>query len=307
MSEKRGAASEAVRDDGGPRGRSAFAAGKRIHNYMYATLVIEQDDDGDEDFIYDEDFARREEREEEEAEKLPSDLVESPNAGGGAGRAIAYHQQGVDEEVATTLATSEHVPRKRTSKHLEELESMGNQYTKSAGTTSTRLFESTSGKNNLKFRIRSSETTNVSTGMHELLFNGSNNLANHEPSQAPFPSEFEWTHKIFRCTHGVTQGSRRRAIANQEPPCKARLTAAVAPVARNTHAILIRNENHTHSHPNIGTQASAYLTTKTLPLDEQDRECKIPYFLAVRMRMSKALLTILYVWSGKDVRVVLLT
>ncbi|KAG6942111.1 hypothetical protein JG688_00018308, partial [Phytophthora aleatoria] len=85
MSEKRGAASEAVRDDGGPRGRSAFAAGKRILNYMYATLVIEQDDDGDEDFIYDEDFARCEEREEEEAEKFPSDFVESPNAARKAG------------------------------------------------------------------------------------------------------------------------------------------------------------------------------------------------------------------------------
>ncbi|KAG4043060.1 hypothetical protein PC123_g21469 [Phytophthora cactorum] len=51
-----------------------------ILNYMYATLGIEQDDDGDEDFIYDVDFARREEREEEEAEKLPSDFVKSPKA-----------------------------------------------------------------------------------------------------------------------------------------------------------------------------------------------------------------------------------
>ncbi|RAW31967.1 hypothetical protein PC110_g11685 [Phytophthora cactorum] len=51
-----------------------------ILNNMYATLGIEQDDDGDEDFIYDVDFARREEREEEEAEKLPSDFVKSPKA-----------------------------------------------------------------------------------------------------------------------------------------------------------------------------------------------------------------------------------
>ncbi|KAF1781510.1 hypothetical protein GQ600_1328 [Phytophthora cactorum] len=118
------------------------------------------DNDGDEDFIYDEDFARREEREEEEAEKLPSDLVESPNADSSKKESTPAslsckmrhsphmpsppprkklkeeelvarsrdHQQGVDEEVATTLATSEYVPRKRTSKHLEELESMGNQY-----------------------------------------------------------------------------------------------------------------------------------------------------------------------------------
>ncbi|KAG3114843.1 hypothetical protein PI125_g6064 [Phytophthora idaei] len=43
------------------------------------------DDDGDEDFIYDVDFARREEREEEEAEKLPSDFVKSPKAARKAG------------------------------------------------------------------------------------------------------------------------------------------------------------------------------------------------------------------------------
>ncbi|KAG4249467.1 hypothetical protein PC116_g2742 [Phytophthora cactorum] len=48
---------------------------------MYATLGIEQDDDGDEDFIYEVEFARREEREEEEAEELPSDFVKSLKAG----------------------------------------------------------------------------------------------------------------------------------------------------------------------------------------------------------------------------------
>ncbi|KAG4043059.1 hypothetical protein PC123_g21468 [Phytophthora cactorum] len=95
------------------------------------------------------------------------------------------------------------------------------------------------------------------------------------PPELHYPREFEWTHKTLRCTHGVTQGSRSKGHRNRKSryrACKARLTAVVAPVARNTHAILIRNENHTHSHPNTGTQASAYLTTKTLPLDERDRE-----------------------------------
>ncbi|KAF1772513.1 hypothetical protein GQ600_13898 [Phytophthora cactorum] len=118
---------------------------------MYATLGIEKDDDGDEDFTYDEDFARHEEREEEEAEKLPSGFVEPPKAG----------------------KTSEYVPRKRTSKHLEELESMGNQYDEVVNVVpafgESRAFESWDDfdkafgeykrKNNLKFRIRSSETT----------------------------------------------------------------------------------------------------------------------------------------------------
>ncbi|KAF1776421.1 hypothetical protein GQ600_14851 [Phytophthora cactorum] len=117
-------------------------------------------------------------------------------------------QQGVDEEVATTLATSEYVPRKRTSKHLEELESMGNQYDEvvnivpafgesrnlRAGTTSTRLSESTSGKTISSSASGALRRRNVSTGMHELLFNGFNlstNLANvgtqHEPSRDPLP------------------------------------------------------------------------------------------------------------------------
>ncbi|KAG3031329.1 hypothetical protein PC120_g3181 [Phytophthora cactorum] len=52
---------------------------------MYATLGIDQDDDGDEDFIYEVEFARREEREEEEAEKLPSDFVKSLKAAHKAG------------------------------------------------------------------------------------------------------------------------------------------------------------------------------------------------------------------------------
>ncbi|KAG3151179.1 hypothetical protein PI126_g11131 [Phytophthora idaei] len=88
--EKRGAVSEAVRGDGGPprtvaEHRQRLWRENEILNYMYATLGIEQDDDGDEDFIYDVDFARREEREEEEAEKLPSDFVKSPKAARKAG------------------------------------------------------------------------------------------------------------------------------------------------------------------------------------------------------------------------------
>eukprot|EP00644_Phytophthora_capsici_P009443 jgi/Phyca11/107552/e_gw1.13.411.1 len=34
----------------------------------------------------------------------------------------------------------------------------------------------------------------------------------------------------------------------------------------------LKLRNHTHSHPTTASEASSYLTTKTLPLDEQDRE-----------------------------------
>ncbi|KAG6947611.1 hypothetical protein JG687_00015994, partial [Phytophthora cactorum] len=52
------------------------------------------------------------------------------------------------------------------------------------------------------------------------------------------PREFEWTHKILRCTHGFTQGSRSKGHHNRKSryrACKARLTVVVAPVGRNTH------------------------------------------------------------------------
>ncbi|ETN23093.1 hypothetical protein PPTG_02779 [Phytophthora nicotianae INRA-310] len=39
-----------------------------------------------------------------------------------------------------------------------------------------------------------------------------------------------------------------------------------------TFQIFIRNENHTHSHLNTRADAASYMTTKTLPIDEQDRE-----------------------------------
>eukprot|EP00644_Phytophthora_capsici_P018092 jgi/Phyca11/17170/fgenesh1_pg.PHYCAscaffold_25_\ len=52
------------------------------------------------------------------------------------------------------------------------------------------------------------------------------------------PTEFEWFQRIYRCTHGI----------------------------------VVRNENHTHSHPTTCTGAFSYLTTKSLPLDDQARE-----------------------------------
>ncbi|OWZ14076.1 hypothetical protein PHMEG_00012498 [Phytophthora megakarya] len=50
--------------------------------------------------------------------------------------------------------------------------------------------------------------------------------------QDQIPFNLRWQHKIFRCTHG----------------------------------------NHTHSNPTTKSQAASYVTTETLPLDDQDRE-----------------------------------
>ncbi|KAL3656178.1 hypothetical protein V7S43_018993 [Phytophthora oleae] len=38
------------------------------------------------------------------------------------------------------------------------------------------------------------------------------------------------------------------------------------------YAIVIRNEHRTHSHLKTDSEATSYLTTKTLSLDMQDRE-----------------------------------
>ncbi|KAK1947984.1 Zinc finger SWIM domain-containing protein 3 [Phytophthora citrophthora] len=97
-------------------------------------------------------------------------------------------------------------------------------------------------------------------------------VATHEDQ---IPSEFEFYQRIYRCTHGVSQASRSKGHRNRKTrycKCKARLTAAVNRCADNTFKIMVRNENHTHSHPTTGTEASFYLTTKTLPLDDEDRE-----------------------------------
>ncbi|ETN23545.1 hypothetical protein PPTG_00125 [Phytophthora nicotianae INRA-310] len=52
----------------------------------------------------------------------------------------------------------------------------------------------------------------------------------------------------------------------------ARLTATVCRVLGNHYEIVLRNQNYTHSHSNSETQASSYLTTATLPLDNQGLE-----------------------------------
>ncbi|ETI41304.1 hypothetical protein F443_13454, partial [Phytophthora nicotianae P1569] len=70
--------------------------------------------------------------------------------------------------------------------------------------------------------------------------------------------------------------------------------------------------HHTHSHPTTNTQAASYLTTKTLPLDDQDREdvktladarvssTHIANFLNDRIDMLHALRQL----DGSDVKVI---
>ncbi|ETN18833.1 hypothetical protein PPTG_04307 [Phytophthora nicotianae INRA-310] len=114
-------------------------------------------------------------------------------------------------------------------------------------------------KNNLKFRVRSSERTESYNKTH----------------QDQIPVTFEYSQRIYRCTHGVSQKSRSKGHLNRKQrycKCSARLTVIVCRVLGNHYEIVLRNQNHTHSHSNSETQASSYLTTATLPLDNQNLE-----------------------------------
>ncbi|ETP33290.1 hypothetical protein F442_18157, partial [Phytophthora nicotianae P10297] len=84
-------------------------------------------------------------------------------------------------------------------------------------------------KYNLKFRVRSS----VKTALH------------NSTHQDQMPTEFEWTQKIYRCTHGVLQKSRSKGHRNRQTrykKCKARLTAVVKKVAVNEYELTIQNQ-----------------------------------------------------------------
>ncbi|ETP09244.1 hypothetical protein F441_14878 [Phytophthora nicotianae CJ01A1] len=155
----------------------------------------------------------------------------------------------------------EYLPRKRVSKHLTELDSMnpggdgivnmvpafGPAKNINSWEEFEKVFDSYKKKHKLMFRVRSSEKTAFYNSTHE----------DH------IPTEFEWFQRIYRCTHGVSQVSRSKGHRNRSTRycnCKARLTAVVSRC------------NHPHSHPTTGTKASSYLTTNTLPLDDQDPE-----------------------------------
>ncbi|OWZ05073.1 hypothetical protein PHMEG_00022903 [Phytophthora megakarya] len=170
-------------------------------------------------------------------------------------------------------SSGEYSPRKRVSKHLAELESMnpgddrivnevpafGPAKDIKSWEEFEKVFDSYKKKHKLKFRVRSSEKTALYNSTHE----------------DRIPTEFEWFQRIYRCTHEVSQASRskgHRYRPTRYCNCKARLTAVVSRCWDNTYKIVVRNENHTQSHPTIGREASSYLTTKTLPLDDKDRE-----------------------------------
>ncbi|ETI54306.1 hypothetical protein F443_02848 [Phytophthora nicotianae P1569] len=279
---------------------------------MYAALGIEDDGDSS-DNSKDEDYLVEEEEEEEEdihetdhetstinskkKKKTVKAATTASTSGKGKRSNISsphvvgpFHplkrRKVVNEEALSPTGSSgsvvyklkipsspEYIPRQRASKHLEELELMETgddeivnvvppfapKDSFSSWNDFEKHFKIYKQKNNLKFRVRSSEKMENYNKAHE----------------DQMPTEFEFTHKIFRCTHGVSQKSRSKGHRNRKQrycKCKARLTVIVTKIVGNVYGIVTRNQNHTHSHPTTSTQASTYLTTKTLPLDNEDRE-----------------------------------
>ncbi|KAE9271459.1 hypothetical protein PF001_g28369 [Phytophthora fragariae] len=262
-------------------------------NYMYATLGIERDDSSDDDFVPDEDGDDDQVSDDfsDDSEELPKLAAKDANRQQASSkRRFSPHEMrpskksrvvledetcrgndsasGDTDRGPTASTRPEYTPRK----HMKEMEAMRAHGDEIVNVVSpfpsgsianwkefSTLFKTCTEQNNIKFRVRSSESTERYNSTHD----------------DPIPTDFLWAHKIFRCTHDVSQSSRSKGHRNRKTRycgCNARFTAVVAPTDDGEFIIKIINENHTHSHPTTASQASSYLTTKTLTLDEQDRD-----------------------------------
>ncbi|KAF4137583.1 hypothetical protein GN958_ATG13223 [Phytophthora infestans] len=136
----------------------------------------------------------------------------------------------------------EYTPRNRTSKHVEELEGAAVSCDKvvnvvvpfpaaeiSSWEEFNNVFSDYKRKNHLNFRVRSCETTVVYNSSHV----------------EQMPTKFEWTHRVYRCTHGVAQELRSKGHRNRKSRycgCKARFTPTVTETEAGVYRIIIRNE-----------------------------------------------------------------
>ncbi|POM70693.1 Hypothetical protein PHPALM_12833 [Phytophthora palmivora] len=154
------------------------------------------------------------------------------------------HQGGETKTFGVNSSFStEYTPRKRSSKHLDEVESMTIGHDDIKNTVPAfaptgnfaswddfeQQFDAYKRKNKLKFHVRSSEKTELYniTHQHKIL------------------TQFKYSHKIYRCTHGVTQPSRSKGHRNRKSrfcTCQARLTAIINRVSGNQYGIVIRNQ-----------------------------------------------------------------
>ncbi|KAG7376371.1 hypothetical protein PHYPSEUDO_013658 [Phytophthora pseudosyringae] len=166
-------------------------------NYMYATLGIEQDDSSDDDFVLEED---------EKAEKEDDNEDHGPITA--RKRQEARMLAGEDSNLQKRILDVQKLSRSRNIMHPSEVASLHSEsgeivnvlpaFQLRTGIESwdefDQEFEQYKRKNHLKFRIGSSGKTVLYNSTHEY----------------QMPTAFEWTHKIYRYTHGVSQGSRSK-------------------------------------------------------------------------------------------------
>ncbi|KAK1929226.1 Zinc finger SWIM domain-containing protein 3 [Phytophthora citrophthora] len=150
------------------------------------------------------------------------------------------------------LTTSEYSKKKRTSKHLEELDSinpggdgivnmvpaLGSYKSYETWEEFEEVYSKYKKKNKLKFRVWSSEKTALYNRRVRVL-----------PENLPVHT---------RSIPGIQ-------IQSPPQPQDSLLQVQSEVNGRS-------QPNHTRSHPTTGTEAPSYLTTKTLPLDDEDRE-----------------------------------
>ncbi|KAF4130059.1 hypothetical protein GN958_ATG20718 [Phytophthora infestans] len=214
-------------------------------NYMFATLVIEKDNDSDEDFVLE-----RIDDEDEEENLENSDPEPERALFAARGAALAEETQGgesrdflrgdvVDDSCGAKITEHvEYTPRKRTSKHVEELEGMAVSCDKVVKVVVP--FPSVEISSWEEFNNVFSDTREkiISTFVCTAVAYNSSHVKQ-------MPTEFEWTHRVYRCTHGIAQGSRSKGHRNRKSRyCgyKARFTPTVTETVAGVYRIIIRNE-----------------------------------------------------------------
>ncbi|KAE9214870.1 hypothetical protein PF004_g14924 [Phytophthora fragariae] len=196
---------------------------KDVLNYMLATLGIEKNDDSDEDFVLEEDA------DDLEAEDDADDLVVEDDAD----ELVA-----VEEDEKAIEAETEYNPKEGKRKLLPEKRKLEALFEFSDEDEGDNVRAAVGSSPCLEYtpRKRASKHLNEMQSMAT----DSDEIENVEP---PFPSDpieswekFDILLKYYKRKYNL------------------------------------KFRNHTHSHPTSPTEAASYMTTETLPLDDEDRE-----------------------------------
>ncbi|RAW27774.1 hypothetical protein PC110_g15832 [Phytophthora cactorum] len=242
-------------------------------HYVQATLGFEKDHSSDEDFTPGGEVGA----DEEDASETDTPNVKPARKGGKAGRRLEKETR---RRISENVAMPETVERTETVETLETVET-----TEKANPSET---SDKSSENKLE---------TLSPHFHKRLSSRGHNLTPHLRSTRR-PTIFTSAFAVSSQRQHTTETTRTRylqvfagvtgffaehtvshnmldLLGNHKARycgCLARFAHCYAGGRRNFFQILIRNENPTHSHLTTRAEAASYLTTKTLPIDDQDGE-----------------------------------